>query len=178
MAIHTSIISPCHSEAVQSFHPTPVTIHYTSMMRDFAAYIEAERDLEHCDSWDPACDAWIREAERARTRVLDGLATLLATPLERHEDQPLNRLGQMAQMLIESDAPELFRDAIALQASFPDLFRCADTSLIGRRTNLLIAAFQQHLHDLTTLPEFMETIEADEAEINVDDPDYLMAPAA
>jgi len=161
-----------------SFHLTPVMQEFRKVTCNFGAYIEAERDLEHCGSWDPACDAWIRDTERARNRVLDGLAKLCSTPLERHEDQPLKRLGKMAQLLIESDTPKTFRDTLALQAYFPALFRCADTSPIGRRTNQMIAAFQPHLNALSALPDFMETIEADHAEINRDDPDYLMAPAA
>lgn len=46
MAIHTPIISPCHSEAVPSFRPTPVTIQFGAVMRDLSVYIEAERDLD------------------------------------------------------------------------------------------------------------------------------------
>jgi len=178
MAIHTPITPPCHSEAAPSFRPSPVTVLFGDMVRNLSAYIEAERDLEHCSGWDLACDAWIRDAERARNRVLDSLAQLDAMPPERHEDQPLKRLGKMAQLLIESDTPKTFRDTLALQAYFPALFRCADTSPIGRRTNQMIAAFQPHLNALSALPDFMETIEADHAEINRDDPDYLMAPAA
>ncbi|WP_052362579.1 hypothetical protein [Falsirhodobacter sp. alg1] len=178
MAIHTPIIPPCHSEAVPSFCPSPVTVLFGAMMRNLSAYVEAERDLEHSGSWDPACDAWIRDAERARTRTLDSLAQLDATPLERREDQPLKRLSKMAQMLIESDTPEAFRNTFALQGYFPDLFRCANTSPMGRRTNQMVAAFQQHLNALRTLPDFTDAIEADHAETEQDDPGHLMAPAA
>lgn len=67
MAIHTPIISPCHSEAVPSFRPTPVTIQFGAVMRDLSVYIEAERDLEHCNSWDPALEAsWKQSARKPR----------------------------------------------------------------------------------------------------------------
>ncbi|WP_435165493.1 hypothetical protein [Falsirhodobacter sp. 1013] len=178
MAIHTPIIPPGHSEAAPSFRPSPVTVLFSKVTCNLSAYIEAERDLEHCSNWDPACDAWIRNAERVRTRVLDSLAQLDATPLERREDQPLKRLGKMAQMLIESDTPEAFRNTFALQDYFPDLFRCTDTGPTGRRTNQMVAAFQQHLKALSELPDFMDAIEVDPAEITADDPDYQMAPAA
>lgn len=178
MAIHLPIIPTCHSKAAPSFCPSPVTVLFGDMVRNLSAYIEAERDLEHCGSWDPACDAWIRDAERARTRVLDSLAQLDATPFERHEDQPLKRLSKMAKMLIESGTPEGFRNTFALQSYFPDLFRCADTSPMGRRTNQLIAAFQSHLHALAALAEIMDATKVDRVKTERDDLDYLMAPAA
>lgn len=165
-------------KGVSSFSPTPIMQEFRKVTCYFGAYIEAERDLEHCGSWDPACDAWIRDAERARTRVLHYLAQLDATPLERHDDQPLKRLGKVAQMLIESDTPKAFRNTLALRDYFPDLFRCTDPGPAGRRTNQLVAAFQQHLNGLSELPDFMDTIEADRAETERDNPDHLMAPAA
>ncbi|WP_323716416.1 hypothetical protein [Paracoccus aminovorans] len=178
MAIHTPIISPCPSEALASFRSTPVTLHFASVMRDFSAYIEAERDLEHCDSWDPACDAWIRDAERARTRVLDAIANLCAAPNQRREDLPLRRCADLAQMLIESDSPEQVRDILALPVRFPDFFRCAGTGLVAGRVDLMVAAFQQHLHALARLPDFTGMVEADDLAIEPDAPNLMLAPAA
>lgn len=178
MAIHMPIIAPCRSKGAPALNPTPVMQSFRNVMCNFSAYIDAERDLEHCGNWYPACDAWIRDAERARSKMLDSLAELDAAPPERREDQPLKRFGKMAQMLIEIDTPKAFRDLLALRDYFPDLFRCTDTSPIGRRTNQLIAAFQQHLNALRSLPDFVDAIEADHAETEQDDPNYLMAPAA
>ncbi|QLH12965.1 hypothetical protein HYQ43_01250 [Paracoccus pantotrophus] len=178
MAIHTSIISPRHSEAVPSFRPTPVTIQFGAVMRDLSAYIEAERDLEHCDSWDPACDAWIRDAERARAHVLDAITALRGTPVCRCEDQPLKRLGQMAQMLIESDSPEQVRDLLALPDRFPDAFRCASDSPVARRVDLMVANFQQHLNALAHLPDFTGMVEADYVVIEPGESATMLVPAA
>ena len=178
MADCISTTSARFPKGAPSFHLTPLMQNFRKVTCNFGAYIEAERDLEHCDNWDPACDAWIRDAERARARVLDVLAELNATPLERHEDQPLKRLSKMAQMMIESDTPEAFRNTFQLRDYFPDLFRCADTGPTGRRINQLIAAFQQHLNALSELPDFTDAIEVDHAETDWDDPDHLMAPAA
>ncbi|WP_017998955.1 hypothetical protein [Paracoccus sp. N5] len=178
MAIHTSIISPRHSEAVPSFRPTPVTIQFGAVMRDLSAYIEAERDLEHCDSWDPACDAWIRDAERARAHVLDAITALRGTPVCRCEDQPLKHLGQMAQMLIESDSPEQVRDILALPDRFPDAFRCASDSPVARRVNMMVAGFQQHLHALATLENVADMVEADCFVVEPDTPATMLAPTA
>ncbi|QEU07413.1 hypothetical protein [Paracoccus yeei] len=178
MAIHTPIISPRISEAVPSFRPTSITLHFASVMRDLSSYIEAERDLEHCDSWDPACDAWIRDAERARVRVLDAITALRAAPTRRREDLPLRRYADLAQMLIESDSPEQVRDIIVLPDRFPDFFRCAGDGPVARRVDLMVASFRQHLNTLAHLPDFTGMIEADYVMVVPDEPASLLAPAA
>ncbi|WEJ79881.1 hypothetical protein EQ718_06045 [Paracoccus versutus] len=147
-------------------------------MRDLSAYIEAERDLEHCDSWDPACDAWIRDAERARVRVLDGISALRVAPTCRREDLPLKRSAELARMLIESDSPQQVRDILALPDRFPSFFRCAGDSPAARRVDLMIAAFQQHLRSLATLSDFTGMIEADHLAIEPDASNLMLAPAA
>ena len=178
MAIHTSIISPRHSEAVPSFRPTPVTIQFGAVMRDLSAYIEAERALAHRDSWDPACDAWIRDAERARTRVLDGITALRAAPTRRREDLPLRRCADLTQMLIESDSPEQVRDILALPDRFPHAFLCAGTDPVARRVNMMVAGFQQHLHALATLEDVADMVEADCFVAEPDTPATMLAPTA
>ncbi|WP_051476519.1 hypothetical protein [Paracoccus sp. J39] len=178
MAIHTPITAPDFPEANSAFTHTPITIGFTTLMRDLADYIEAERDLEHCGSWDPACDAWIRDAERARVRVLDGIAALRGTPVCRSEDLPLRRCADLARMLIESDCPEQVRDMLALPDRFPQVFRCAGTGLVAGRVDLMVAAFQQHLHALARLPDFTGMVEADDLAIEPDAPNLMLAPAA
>lgn len=147
-------------------------------MRNLANYIEAERDLEHCGSWDPACDAWIRAAERARVQVLDGITALRAAPTCRREDLPLRRYAGVAQMLIESDRPEQVRDILALPDRFPHLFRCASDSPVARRIDLMVSAFQQHLHALATLEDVADMVEADCFVVEPDAPATMLAPAA
>lgn len=178
MAIHMPIISPRPSEALASFRPTPVTLQFGTMMRDLYAYIEAERDLEHCDSWDLACEQWIRDAERARAHVLDAITALRAAPIRRREDLPLRRYAGLAQMLIESDSPAQVRDILALPDRFPDFFHCAGTSPVARRVNLMMASFQQHLHALATLEDVTAMVEADYSVIEPDAPTAMLAPAA
>ncbi|WP_081614930.1 hypothetical protein [Paracoccus sp. N5] len=178
MAIHTPITAPAFPEASSAFTHTPVTHQFAAVMRDLADYIEAERDLEHCDSWDPACDAWIRDAERARVRVLDGISALRVAPTCRREDLPLRRHADLAQMLIESDSPQQVRDILALPGRFPHVFRCAGDGPVARRVDLMVAAFQQHLRTLTTLSDFTGMIEADYLAIEPDASNLKLAPAA
>ncbi|AWX93251.1 hypothetical protein DPM13_09355 [Paracoccus mutanolyticus] len=54
------------------------------MQRALGAWLEAERDLAHSGSWDPACDHWLRDAEAARAAVgaaLDALCEPLPNGL-------------------------------------------------------------------------------------------------
>lgn len=178
MAIQTPITAPAFPEASSAFTHTPVTHQFAAVMRDLADYIEAERDLEHCDSWDPACDAWIRDAERARTRVLDAIANLCAAPNQRREDQPLKRCAELARMLIECDSPEQVRDILALPGRFPHFFCCASDSPVARRVDLMVAAFRQHLGDLATLSDFAGMVEAGGAGNQPGELLTLLAPAA
>jgi len=178
MADCTYTISAKTTEVASSFAHTPITIQFGAVLRDLSAYIEAERDLEHCDSWDPACDAWIRDAERARTRVLDGITALRVAPIRRREDLPLRRYADLAKMLIESDSPEQFRDILALPDRFPQVFRCAGTGPVARRVDLMVAGFQQHLHALATLEDVADMVEADYVVIAPDAPATMLAPAA
>lgn len=178
MAIHTPITAPDFPEANSAFTHTPITIQFAAVMRDLSAYIEAERDLEHCGSWDPACDAWIRDAERARARVLDGIVGLRGTLVCRREDLPLRRCADLARMLIESDSPEQFQTLLALPDRFPHAFRCAGTDLVARRVNQMVAGFQQHLNALATLEDVTGMIAADHLAIEPDASNLMLAPAA
>ncbi|RQP04064.1 MAG: hypothetical protein D1H97_19945 [Paracoccus sp. BP8] len=178
MAIHTPITAPDFPEANSAFTHTPITIGFTTLMRDLADYIEAERDLEHCGSWDPACDAWIRDAERARARVLDAITALRAAPTRRREDLPLRRYAGLAQMLIESDSPEQVQTLLALPDRFPHAFRCAGNGPVARRVDLMVASFRQHLNTLARLPDFAGMIEADYVVIEPDASNLMLAPAA
>ncbi|WP_128255388.1 hypothetical protein [Falsirhodobacter deserti] len=178
MAIHTLIISPRHSEAAPSFRPSPVTVLFGAMMRNLSAYVEAERDLEHCGSWDPACDMWIRDAEHARTHVLDAIASLRGAPIRRAEDLPLRRCAAVAQMVIESDSPRHVRDILLLPDRFPHAFRCASNGPVARRVDLMVASFQHHLHALGALADIMDTVEADCCTTEPDAPETMLAPTA
>ncbi|WP_323715971.1 hypothetical protein [Paracoccus aminovorans] len=178
MADCTFTISAKTTEVASSFAHTPTTTRFTGLMHSFSAYIEAERDLEHCGSWDPACDAWIRDAERARTRVLDAIANLCAAPTRRRADLPLRRYAGLAQMLIESDSPEQVQTLLALPDRFPQAFRCAGNDPVARRVDLMVASFRQHLNALARLPDFAGMIEADYVVIEPDASNLMLAPAA
>lgn len=178
MAIHSHITAPDFPEASSAFSHTPVSHQLAAVMHDLACYIEAERDLAQSGSWDPACDAWIRDAERARVRVLDGIAALRAAPTQRLEDLPLRRCAGLAKMLIESDSPEQVRDILALPDRFPLVFRCAGDGPVARRVDMMVANFQQHLNALACLPDFAGMIDEGNAVVEPETPETMLAPTA
>lgn len=159
MANFTFTTSDRRSEAAPSFPHTTLTQQFTAVMRDLSAYIEAERDLEYCNSCDPACDAWITDAERARTRVLDSLVQLLATPVTRGEELPLRHFGIITRNMIASDNAHDFRKALCLPEQMARLFRSCGDALPARRINLMITSFRQHLADLAALSDFADNTE-------------------
>ena len=166
------------SEAALSFQPTPVMQRFAALMSNVAAYIEAERDLEHCNSVDPSCDHWIADAEQARKAVLVGLNTLDAAPVHARHDIPLRRYGQLTRLLIESDNPEDFRAVFALPDRFPHHFRCRGSDRAAARVNLLISAFTQHLNALATLCDFNDPIHAQAMGNDADASGLLISSAA
>ena len=151
---------------------------FAAVMRDLAAYIEAERDLEHCDSCDPSCDAWLLDAERAREAVLGCLAVLDLTPVHARHDMPLRRYGQLTRILIECDTPAEFLGAFGVPERFPDHFRCHHSNRMARRVNLMINAFKQHLDALATLSDFADLIDANHIVIDADVCDSMISSAA
>ena len=80
-------------KAPTSFTHTPVTRAFAAMLQTLSAYIDSERDLEHIDSFDPAVDNWVADAERNRVAMFAALDRLRDTRLTRALDVPLRRMG-------------------------------------------------------------------------------------
>lgn len=147
------------SEAAPSITHTPLMLRYTAVLNDLSAYIAAERDLELCGSMDPACDAWIADAECARSKVLDSLSRLLATRLTRSEELPLRHCGIIARNLITCDNVNDFHKAASLPHRFPRLFHSSGEARLARYINLMIARFQAHFSALVTLAEIADPLD-------------------
>ena len=111
MTVYQSILSDGVLEAfAPGFTHTSVTRRFGVMQRALGAWIEAERDLEHSGSWDPACDHWLRDAEAARAAVGAALDALCDTPAERLEDRPLLRIARITRALaLSEDGAEFAR---------------------------------------------------------------------
>ena len=140
MTVYQSIPSAGVLEAfAPGFTHTSVTRRFGVMQRALGAWIEAERDLEHSGSWDPACDHWLRDAEAARAAVGAALDALCDTPAERLEDRPLLRIARLTRALALSEDGAEFAQLYARVAAPGALLRCP-----GRHPLAQLAALPDH----------------------------------
>ncbi len=67
--------------------------------------IAAECDLDGYCGQDPALDAWIRDAERARRVTLDAIEELGALPTHADGDAQILRVARLFRIVMVSDDP-------------------------------------------------------------------------
>ncbi|MTH63362.1 hypothetical protein [Paracoccus shanxieyensis] len=162
MTVYQSIHSAGVLEAfAPGFTHTSVTRRFGVMQRALGAWIEAERDLEHSGSWDPACDHWLRDAEAARAAVGAALDALCDTPAERLEDRPLLRIARITRALSLSEDGAEFAQLYARVAAPGALLRCPGRHPLARRVNLMLAEARRALAELAALPDHAVVIEGE-----------------
>ena len=84
---------------------TPVALRFRGVLHAVDNLIAAELDLEGYCAQDPALDAWIRDAERARRTTLDALNQLGAHPTHGDGDAQLLRVARLFRIVMVSDDP-------------------------------------------------------------------------
>lgn len=77
------------TEDLRVFPPTIISSLFSKLNGALAVAIEAERDIAHIDVWDPAINAWLREAERAWGAVIEIGQAVRAAPVTCGDDKPL-----------------------------------------------------------------------------------------
>ena len=170
MTVYQSIHSAGVLEAcVPSFTHTSVTRRFGVMQRALGAWIEAERDLEHSGSWDPACDHWLRDAEAARAAVGAALDALCDTPAERLEDRPLLRIARLTRALVLSQDAGEFAQLYARVATPGALLRCPGRHPLALRVNLMLAEARRALAQLAALPDHALVVDGNCVEIMPED---------
>ena len=170
MTVYQSIPSAGVLEAfAPGFTHTSVTRRFGVMQRALGAWIEAERDLEHSGSWDPACDHWLRDAEAARAAVGAALDALCDTPAERLEDRPLLRIARLTRALALSEDSEEFAQLYARVATSGALLRCPGRHPLALRVNLMLTEARRALAQLAALPDHAVVIDGQYAEIMPED---------
>ncbi len=170
MTVYQSIHSAGVLEAyVPGFTHTSVTRRFGVMQRALGAWIEAERDLEHSGSWDPACDHWLRDAEAARAAVGAALDALCDTPAERLEDRPLLRIARLTRALVLSQDAGEFAQLYARVATPGALLRCPGRHPLALRVNLMLAEARRALAQLAALPDHALVVDGNCVEIMPED---------
>ena len=170
MTVYQSIPSAGVLEAyVPGFTHSAVTRRFGVMQRALGAWIEAERDLEHSGSWDPACDHWLRDAEAARAAVGAALDALCDTPAERLEDRPLLRIARLTRALVLSEDAGEFAQLYARVATPGPLLRCPGRHPLALRVNLMLAEARRALAQLAALPDHALVVDGNCVEIMPED---------
>ncbi|WP_114350850.1 hypothetical protein [uncultured Paracoccus sp.] len=146
-----------------------MTRRFGVMQRALGAWIEAERDLEHSGSWDPACDHWLRDAEAARAAVGAALDALCDTPAERLEDRPLLRIARLTRALVLSEDAGEFAQLYARVATPGALLRCPGRHPLALRVNLMLAEARRALAQLAALPDHALVVDGNCVEIMPED---------
>ena len=96
------------TEDLRVFSPTIISSLFAKFNGALAVAIEAERDIADISVWDPAVDAWLREAERAWDAVLDMRHALLAAPLTHPEDKSLLSMVGIADAVMSAETISAF----------------------------------------------------------------------
>ena len=170
MTVYQSIHSAGVLEAyVPGFTHSAVTRRFGVMQRALGAWIEAERDLEHSGSWDPACDHWLRDAEAARAAVGAALDALCDTPAERLEDRPLLRIARLTRALVLSQDAGEFAQLYARVATPGALLRCPGRHPLALRVNQMLAEARRALAQLAALPDHALVVDGNCVEIMPED---------
>ncbi len=169
-----TVFQSIHSAGVlEAFAPvfthTSVTRRFGVMQRSLGAWIEAEWDLEHSGSWDPACDHWLRDAEAARAAVGAALDALCDTPAERLEDRPLLRIARLTRALVLSEDAGEFAQLYARVATPGALLRCPGRHPLALRVNLMLAEARRALAQLAALPDHALVVDGNCVEIMPED---------
>lgn len=157
MAAVLPITSPAAAEAARGVYtPTSITRNFSHLLVELAAFIEAERDIEEVDIWDPAFMGWLRDAEHARKQVTRRLRALRGSVRHRREDGPLLQMARRIEAMIATEEPGAFL------AQYRDLqhdragFRCPTESAVAQRVNRLLATGLSRIDELVALACFAD----------------------
>lgn len=116
-----TLFLPDEGRARTGAAPTPTVSAFIRFLGSLSAFVAAERDLLDCPGWDPATDAWVVAAERARAAVLADVWDVTAQTIRRPCDLGLRELALVIRAAIASEDPdevaELRRRARAKRAT-------------------------------------------------------------
>lgn len=156
MAIQTPNMCGTAAEAADVFTPTPASASFSALLVALSALIEAERDIEDVDIWDPAFSRWLRDAELAQERVVAGLRQVREAELQRAEDRPLQRLAMLIDAMMGCEDPDGFARLHRLIPANAALFRCDGDSAAARRVNHMLLTGLARIEDLAGLDTYAD----------------------
>ncbi len=88
--------------------PTILSSLFSKLNVALTVAIEAEHDISDISVWDPAVDAWLREAERAWAAVTAIRQALRAAPVTRADDKALLSMVGIADAVMSAETISAF----------------------------------------------------------------------
>lgn len=154
---------------------SPVATAFSDFLRTTWPLIRAERDLSSFagQAWDPAVDAWIREAEVAHEASLAALQIVLATPSDRDGDALMRVVSRAWDRVMRSSDPLEVTD----MRHFIDkhhLFRTDRSVVGGAAVNRMLQSGLMRLH---LYIGFITAPDADLCDIDTGTPTLLHSTA-
>jgi hypothetical protein len=148
-------------EDTSVFTHTTTSQHFSRLLSYLSAFLEAERDIQDVDVFDPAFSAWLRDAELAQETVSTRLTAVLKAPVQRNEDRALQRIAFALHALLGTEAPGEFMRIYQMILRFPAAFTCAGRGAVGRRTNEMLSTMRMRMADLSALATFNDDFDAE-----------------
>lgn len=131
---------------------SPVALRFRGVLGAMDDLIVTERDLNDYSGQDPALDAWIRDAERARRATLDVINVLGALPALGAGDAQLLRVARLFRMVMVSDDPSQVA-YIRARAAETDRFLLTWGPPLNFRINQLILEGLERLERFAALDD-------------------------
>lgn len=131
--------SPAPSEGAKL---SPIGSAFSGFLGTTWPLIRAERDLAGFNgmAWDPAVDAWIRDAEAAHDATLAALKDVIAQPVMQDGDALLRIVARIWDRVMRSSDPAEVADLRHFILNRQRLFRTARRDTVGNAINRLLEA--------------------------------------
>lgn len=119
---------------------SPIATAFSGFLGTTWPLIRAERDLSgFCGlGWDPAVDAWIRDAERAHDVTLGTLKEVIAKPVSQEGDSLLRMAARIWIRVMQSGDPAEVADLYHFIVAKQHLFRAERRDAVGNALNRLL----------------------------------------
>ncbi len=172
MAIQTPITSSPPDEAPCA---TPLALAFAGFLPLLATFITAERDLEDIQgAFDPAYQAWERDADIAQSRMTSALGEVRRTATVTREDRLILRMAILIDALLSAETQRGFRDLHrGMQRMFFAAFQVPGYGPRARQVNGLLIQSRHLVDAMVALPLFERWSDPDLTSATKPAPDFI-----
>lgn len=141
----------------RGYTPSTISTAFSALLGALAQHVEAERDIEDVDIWNPAFRNWLTDAEEAHAKVARLLSDIRKMEILRAEDKPLMRMAMLLDHMACSEEPDAFWTFRPLLMQFDELFRCAGENPVAARVNRMLISARNRIDEMATLDLYAPT---------------------